>query len=222
MRFNAAERRVRLVRGEAHFKVATNKARPFLVEVGGVAVRAVGTAFNVRLADGDLVVLVTEGKVQLERELKQLTNAAAANAPSRAARAAEELPRRAPATPGSIIPVVAKERAFITQVASCVAAAAPGPVIEKVTPALVREALAWQGPRLVFVDTPLADAVAQFNRRNPVQIELADPELGELPIGGSFRAENVEAFVRLLSSGGGIDVERPDLSRIILRKRENL
>ena len=222
VRFTAAERRVRLVRGEAHFNVAKNRTRPFLVEVGGVAVRAVGTAFNVRLDDGDLEVLVTEGKVQVEREMKPMADAAASKLPNTPARTADELPRRAPATPVSITPVVANERAFVPRVHSRVAIPAPRPVIEKVTPAVVRESLAWQGPRLVFVDTPLADAIAQFNRRNPVQIELADPELGELPIGGSFRAENVEAFVRLLSSGGGIDVERPDLTRIILRKRENL
>ncbi|MBI4662433.1 MAG: hypothetical protein HY735_26750 [Verrucomicrobia bacterium] len=103
------------------------------------------------------------------------------------------------------------------RVSAAPASIAP-PVIEKVTPEAVREALAWQGPRLVFVDTPLADAIAQFNRRNPVQLELADAELGALPIGGSFRAENVEAFVRLLASGNDIAVERPDAARIILRK----
>ena len=46
VRFTAAERRVRLARGEAHFTVAKNSARPFWVEANDVAVRAVGTAFN--------------------------------------------------------------------------------------------------------------------------------------------------------------------------------
>ena len=44
VQFTAAERRLRLVRGEAHFQVAKNPLRPFVVEAGGVAVRAVGTA----------------------------------------------------------------------------------------------------------------------------------------------------------------------------------
>jgi len=48
----AAERRVELEPGEAHFEVAHNTARPFFVSAGGVAVRAVGTAFNVGFISG--------------------------------------------------------------------------------------------------------------------------------------------------------------------------
>lgn len=65
--FTAVERRVRLVRGEAHFAVAKNPARPFVVEAGTVAVRAVGTAFDVLRAESSVEVLVTEGKVHVER-----------------------------------------------------------------------------------------------------------------------------------------------------------
>lgn len=63
VRFAAQERRVALLAGEAHFTVAPDAARPFVVEAGGVAVRAVGTAFNVRLAPEAVEVLVTEGRV---------------------------------------------------------------------------------------------------------------------------------------------------------------
>ncbi len=65
--FTAGERRVRLVRGEAHFTVTKNPARPFVVEAGTVAVRAVGTAFDVLRAESSVEVLVTEGKVHVER-----------------------------------------------------------------------------------------------------------------------------------------------------------
>lgn len=66
VQFTAAERRVRLVRGEAHFQVAKNPLRPFLVEAGGVTVRAVGTAFNVLLGSQAVDVLVTEGRVRVD------------------------------------------------------------------------------------------------------------------------------------------------------------
>ncbi len=50
---------MKLEAGEAHFAVAPDAARPFVVRVGGVAVRAVGTAFNVRYAaDGAVEVTV--------------------------------------------------------------------------------------------------------------------------------------------------------------------
>ncbi len=65
VQFTAAERRVRIETGEAHFAVAHDAARPFIVSAGDVSVRAVGTAFNVRL-DGDGVeVTVIEGKVRV-------------------------------------------------------------------------------------------------------------------------------------------------------------
>lgn len=65
--YTAAERRVRLVRGEAYFTVARNPDRPFTVEAGRVNVRAVGTAFNVRRQTGAVEVLVTAGVVQVNR-----------------------------------------------------------------------------------------------------------------------------------------------------------
>lgn len=64
--FDAAERRVRLLEGEVHLTVAKDTARPFVVEAGGVFVRAVGTAFSIRLERGNVDVLVTEGRVQVE------------------------------------------------------------------------------------------------------------------------------------------------------------
>jgi ferric-dicitrate binding protein FerR (iron transport regulator) len=66
MDFSPTERRVKLVHGEAHFSVAKNPARPFIVSAGSVAVRAVGTAFDVRIAADSVEVLVTEGKVHLQ------------------------------------------------------------------------------------------------------------------------------------------------------------
>lgn len=62
--FTAAQRTVKLLRGEAYFEVAANKARPFVVVAGAVAARAVGTAFSVAALDGDQEeVAVSEGVV---------------------------------------------------------------------------------------------------------------------------------------------------------------
>ncbi len=61
--FLPGERRVRLDRGEAAFAVAKDPDRAFVVVAAGVAVRAVGTAFNVRLAERSVEVILTEGRV---------------------------------------------------------------------------------------------------------------------------------------------------------------
>src|SRR4051812_35258299 len=46
--YTAKARRVALGRGEAHFSVMKDATRPFIVAVGSVEVRAVGTSFSVQ------------------------------------------------------------------------------------------------------------------------------------------------------------------------------
>ncbi|MSU50754.1 MAG: DUF4880 domain-containing protein [Opitutus sp.] len=65
--FTPDERRVHLERGEADFAVAKDSARAFVVESGGIKIRAVGTAFNVRLTEQAIEVIVTEGIVAVVR-----------------------------------------------------------------------------------------------------------------------------------------------------------
>jgi transmembrane sensor len=66
VKFTAQRREVNLLRGQALFKVTHNVQRPFDVVAGGTTVRAVGTAFSVRVRDRSSVeVLVTEGRVAL-------------------------------------------------------------------------------------------------------------------------------------------------------------
>lgn len=61
--FDKQTRTVRLVQGEALFKVTPDPQRPFVVRAGDTFVRAVGTAFNVRMQNQVVEVTVTEGAV---------------------------------------------------------------------------------------------------------------------------------------------------------------
>jgi transmembrane sensor len=63
VRLRGDRREVRLLRGEGRFQVAHDRARPFTVAAADTAVRAVGTAFSVRVRDARVDVLVSEGKV---------------------------------------------------------------------------------------------------------------------------------------------------------------
>ena len=64
VRLSDSRREVELLRGEAQFSVAHDVKRPFEVLAGGRLVRAVGTAFDVRLDHGEsMEVMVTEGRV---------------------------------------------------------------------------------------------------------------------------------------------------------------
>lgn len=63
VRFEKTRRLVRLVSGEARFDVAHDKSRPFIVTAGSAILRAVGTAFNVRLRPDLTELTVIEGTV---------------------------------------------------------------------------------------------------------------------------------------------------------------
>lgn len=201
--YTAGERRARLLLGEANFVVAKNPQRPFWVEAGKISVRAVGTVFNVRIGSKDVEVLVTEGKVAVKTKPEH-----------------EVTPADHGATSSSIIPPPSEDAFVIAGQRLVFSTQTPIPKIhiQSLSPDVIRDALAWQVTGLRFTDTPLAEVAAQFNRRNQVQIEIADASLTNLPVDGSFRANNVEAFVRLLESNGDITVERVGTERIILHK----
>ncbi len=193
--FTATERRVRLLEGEAHFIVQKNPARPFFVTAGPVAVRAVGTAFNVRLATGAIEVLVTEGRVKLEQASAGAmpvaeSVAGSENSSAESWAAAGAGPRGAGAAEPSL---VAGQRAVIDRAAGVSAPVAVGEVVR----AEIDEALGWQGTRLVFSATPLDEVVAAFNRYNRHRLTLGDTRLAERTLTGTFRADNVDGFLRL-------------------------
>lgn len=60
-----AERVVALEEGEAAFFVRSEPERPFVVRAGAYEIRALGTAFNVRLRGETLEVAVSEGEVAI-------------------------------------------------------------------------------------------------------------------------------------------------------------
>jgi transmembrane sensor len=64
--FTGLERRVELRRGQALFDVARDSGRPFVVFAGEGVVRALGTQFDVRRREQDIVVTLIEGRVRVE------------------------------------------------------------------------------------------------------------------------------------------------------------
>jgi transmembrane sensor len=192
VQFTPEERRVLLVQGEAQFAVAKNPARPFVVRAGGVDVRAVGTAFNVKLAGPNLEVLVTEGTVHVSQPRGE-NPAAMPQSPVLAALTAGQR------TVISVAPVIAP------------------PAVVSASPDEIAGLLDWQ-PRLFdFDSTALAEVVDAFNRRNTVRLLIGDEKLRTLPIIASIRSDNVEGFVRLLEGTMGVRAERAPSGDIVLR-----
>lgn len=65
--FNIEDRTTEL-RGRAYFSVAHDTERPFYIDVDGLRVRVVGTAFDLDARSDEVILNVTEGKVCLSSE----------------------------------------------------------------------------------------------------------------------------------------------------------
>ncbi len=74
-------------------------------------------------------------------------------------------------------------------------------------PKQIDDALSWRQGKLVFDQTTLADAAAQFNRYNTRKLVIADAAVARIRIGGSFDANNMGGFVALLKQGFGLAVQ---------------
>lgn len=65
--FNGKERKVELI-GEGYFEVAQDAQKPFIVNIGGMDVKVLGTSFNINgySDEDDLKVTLVEGKVEVD------------------------------------------------------------------------------------------------------------------------------------------------------------
>jgi len=198
--FDQHERRIELERGEAFFEVAKDKSRPFIVNVGGKSIIAVGTQFSVRREGDEIQINVTEGAVRYEDV-------------SRAGSAVEEKLSNSQRSNE----LVARKQVLLP--AGSMARTDHGNVLLKEAPiGVVEQSLTWRAGLLSFQETRLSDAVAEFNRYNTRKMVIRDPQIADIRIGGLFGANAIDPFVHLLESGFAISaVEQGDLIVLSVR-----
>jgi transmembrane sensor len=63
---------------------------------------------------------------------------------------------------------------------------------------------------LVFNGETLPNVVADVSRYTDVQIEIADPTLNNLKVGGYFKVGEIDPMLEALESSFGVRVERVD------------
>lgn len=118
----------------------------------------------------------------------------------------------APAADGRLPP------AALLPAGSVATAGRNGVLVRSLPLAEAERLLEWRDGFLTFDDTTLADAAAEFNRYSARRLELGDPAVGALRVGGNFRWSNADAFASLLELGFPVRAERhPD--RIVLHMR---
>lgn len=194
--FSGRQRRVALLRGEAHFSVEKDPTRPFIVHAEGVEVRAVGTAFAVQMAARVVEVLVTEGRVAVDHV------ATAAAVPTEAA---------------PLALVAAGEGTTIEPSAAQGARPSP-PQVTAIDESAMTERLSWRVPRLELSGTPLEVAIREFNRYSKVKLAIGDPSLARLQVSGIVRADQADALVNLLESNFDVTAQRRGNETVLVRR----
>jgi transmembrane sensor len=181
-------RDIYLRRGEAHFDVVHDAARPFFVHAGDAVISDVGTRFEVRLeSDRDIDVLVDQGEV----EVRGLAATAGPVAPGSGAGGGNADWVRA---------LSAGEQLLIT---------GPHLAITSVSPRQIADDLAWRDGAVVFEGAPLSQALAQVGRYTRAHVVLAEPQVASLRISGRFRTDDVAGFFRALQAALPVRVRQP-------------
>lgn len=180
--FNGELRQVYLDDGEAFFSVTRDARRPFVVETRLGSVTAIGTAFSVRVDTPVVEVTVSEGVVRLDGI-------------PQAGRAGD-----------SKLRTDSRERVTVSagQTASFDAAIQS---LESLGPNEMVKKLAWRDGMIRFEGEPLSRVLEEHARYSTTDIQIADPTLRQLRIGGYFRAGDTKALLASLEDTFGIRVE---------------
>ena len=194
VQFSHDQRRLQLIKGEAFFDVAKNPNRPFVVLTESSRITAVGTAFSIDISsDNDTEVLVTEGRVKVDR-----------------------LPAESASTKNNI-------KTVKVQKASPVYLNEGQQVLLNYNSAKVSynddidAALAWREGRIIFTGQSLATAVREIDRYIPLDFEIVDQQIASIPVGGFFRTGDLDQLLLIFEQNFGVVSERKG-NKILLSK----
>ena len=231
-------RNIRLLQGEVHFDVAKNKAQPFRVYAGQGRVQAVGTAFTVYLRAKDIEVLVTEGKVELATHKAQLATHKAQLATHKTQQATElqssnqleaqpdkisDIEADNSASPGYYLTIPVEKLGLLAEGQQATIVVAQNNEmgskhnthkVELMDAETLARRDAWRKGLVLFAGDSLEEVVAEISRYTTLSIEIVDPALKEIRIGGQFRLGDVNGMFKVLETNFGLSVTMLDSEHV--------
>lgn len=192
--FSQTLRHIVLLKGEAHFQVAHEVDRPFVVTAGSNTVTAVGTAFNMQyVEDGAFELVVTEGKVLVKDRFTTFDTPAA------------QLASQVITEQGLLM--FAGEKATVQ-----------GDVDgrENLSQNDIDDDLAWQQGMIVFKGEPLEEVLFEIGRYTPVRLAIVDDSLKGRRVAGFFKVGDIDGLLSALETSFDISSEQVSENRIHL------
>lgn len=185
--FSEKERAIHLIRGEALFEVAHNKSRAFLVIANNKVVKAIGTAFNVRIGDGNIEVTVTDGTVEVEKIAEDNSDL------SMNIKNIDELKKKV------VTRMTRGQEAVIADTLE---------FLQPIAAVDIEKKLLWQKGILIFEGESLEHVVAEISRYTSKKIIISDQATKEIRIGGYFETGDIVKLFDILESGFNISVKK--------------
>lgn len=171
VRYRQRQREIDLQSGEIYLNVTKHEPRPFVVVAGDRKVVATGTSFVVHRDDSsDTPLTVT------------LIEGCVIIRPT----GTEESPQARSAFDATILNAGERVRFRRDGVPSV-----DRPSLDKV--------MSWTKGELSFADTPLPDAVKEFNRYSLNRISVRSPKAESIRVSGVFRTEDSLSFIRTVA-----------------------
>jgi transmembrane sensor len=202
--FGAQTRFVRLLNGEALFKIQHDSSRPFFVESDDLHITDVGTEFDVYYKPGDTRVSVIDGQVRLDCACGALNDLGASRQPTTNHHPPSELLN---------VHLSGGDQVTITRQQGVVRLERRHKSAEDLA-----RTLAWQDGRLFFKGESLAEVVEELNRYNTQHLVIADSVLAQFHVGGFVHSTDVATFLEILRVQWGIrasgDPNNPNVIRL--------
>ena len=225
--YTDSERGIQLQKGEAHFTVSHNPHRPFLVRAGNGIVRAVGTAFSVRLYERSVDVIVTEGRVALNKADALPVSTQRSLQHSLQKSAQHSLQQSAPQSTQSAISDSSTNIKLAQNTAEpAYLDAGQAAIFDTTTHSIelvqgldrdeLERKLLWRNGLIRFAGAPLEEVVAEISRYTALNIVIREPELKALRIGGLFKVGETQKMLDVLESGFGVYAHPVDGNTIYL------
>lgn len=223
--YSNAFRRIKLLKGEAHFEVAKDRHRPFEVYADNRLFRAIGTAFSVHKLKGNIEIIVSEGTVELvivddtlvviPDDLQNIRTADDFNDKNMDTQLVSDQKIVKPANVKKMLgKLSAGQRISIpTQYEKLTN------VVELDTSEITRS-LSWKEGKLVFAGESLEEVIKEITRHTKVKIDVFDSQLKSMRIGGQFKVGETDTLFYVLESGFGISVKKLNDHHVQLRLKE--
>ena len=192
--YHDGQRNIHLYKGEAHFDVASDPERPFIVKARKGDVMALGTIFSVRVKNDRVNVIVEEGKVRIR------ANESIERFEDEQFEITEEILEESDKN-NTVVANAGKNVIFGEQEIESIVQE------EKET---IERKFSWRQGMLAFDDEPLSDVIEEVSRYTSNKIIIGDPNIRTLRVGGYYPIGKLQAIFDALELNLGLQINKVD------------